>query len=120
VTDAPTDRRIPGALARYRVMAIITGSFLLAVTAGVILKYAVGVDNPTFVDITGWIAIIHGWIYMVYLVTTVHLWLLKHWGLGRLVTMALGGIVPFLSFFLERRIADEIAAEAAPTEQETP
>lgn len=120
MTDAP-DARIPGALSRYRVMAVITGSFLLAVTLGMILKYVVGIDNPTFVDVTGWIAIVHGWIYMVYLVTTMHLWLLKHWGLGRLVVMALGGVIPLLSFFLERRIADEIAAEHAAgttTEQE--
>lgn len=115
MTPTPTESKIAGALKRYRVMAIITGSFLLAVTTGVILKYVLQIHNPTLYTVTGVIAIIHGWIYMVYLVTTVHLWMLKHWGLGRLVVMALGGVVPLLSFFLERRIHAEIVAESATT-----
>ncbi|WP_296665601.1 DUF3817 domain-containing protein [Demequina sp.] len=105
-----TTSRIPGALTRYRVMAFVTGSFLLAVTLGVILKYVVGIDQPTFVAITSGIAIVHGWIYVAYLVTTVHLWTLMRWGLGRLVYMGLGGVIPFLSFFAERRVSADVAA----------
>ncbi len=103
-----TPSRIPGALARYRVMAFVTGSFLLAVTAGVIVKYGFGVDQPTVVTVTSWIAIVHGWIFVVYLITCVHLWVLMRWGLGRLVYMALGGVIPLLSFFAEHRVSAEV------------
>lgn len=113
MTDATLDPRVNGALTRYRIMAIITGTFLLLVCTGVILKYVVGVDNPTFVAVTGYIAVAHGWIYIIYLAATIHLWLLMHWRLGRLVVMGLGGIVPFLSFFLERRFALEVKAASA-------
>lgn len=113
MTPPPTASKIAGALKRYRVMAIITGSFLLAVTFGVILKYVIGVDTPAVQSVTAAIAITHGWIFMVYLVTCVHLWMIKRWGLGRLVVMALGGVVPLLSFFVERRIHAEVVAESA-------
>ena len=114
MTEPAADPRVPGALKRYRIMAIITGSFLLAVFIGFFTKLALGDNaNPTFVTITGLIAMVHGWIYVVYLVTTVHLWLLMRWGLGRLIVMALGGVVPFLSFVLERRFAAEARAAHA-------
>ena len=107
--------RVAGALTRYRVMAIVTGTFLLAVFAGLILKSAFGFDNPTFVSITVFIAVAHGWIFMVYLATVIHLWLLMRWGFLRLIVMALGGIVPFWSFFVEHRIAAEVRAVRAGT-----
>lgn len=114
MTDAALDPRVSGALLRYRVMAIITGTFLIAVLAGWLLKVAgVIVEGSTLDAITGYIAMAHGFIYMVYLAVTIHLWLLMHWGLGRLVIMGLGGIVPFLSFFLEHRFALEIKAARA-------
>ena len=114
MTQPAADPRVPGALKRYRIMAIITGSFLLAVFIGLFAKLILGDGaNPTFVTVTGLIAMVHGWIYVIYLATTVHLWLLMRWGLGRLVVMALGGVVPFLSFVLERRIATEARATVA-------
>jgi integral membrane protein len=114
VTENALNPRVGGALTRYRVMAIITGSFLIAVFAGFILKPILHVEEgSTFDALTTFIAIAHGWIYMVYLAATIHLWLLMRWGFGRLVVMALGGIVPFLSFALERRYAAEVEGRRA-------
>ena len=114
MTATALNPRVGGALTRYRVMAIITGTFLIAVFAGFILKPILHVEEgSSFDSITTFIAIAHGWIYMVYLAATIHLWLLMHWGLGRLIVMALGGIVPFLSFFLEHRFAAEVTAQRA-------
>lgn len=116
MTATALNPRVGGALTRYRIMAIITGTFLIAVFAGFILKPILHVEEgSTFDSITTFIAIAHGWIYMVYLAATVHLWLLMRWGFGRLVVMALGGIVPFLSFVIERRYAAEVAALRAGT-----
>lgn len=117
MTDAPleatagaadVDPRTRGALNRYRVMAFVTGTFLLIVCLDMVLKYVVKIDNPTFLEVTSWIAIVHGWIYIIYLITVVQLWLRQHWALGRLFTMALGGVVPFLSFVVERKVAREV------------
>ena len=46
--------------------------------------------------------IIHGWLYVVYLYANFRLWILLRWGIGKFLIIAMGGIVPFLSFFTER------------------
>ncbi|MGC4175928.1 DUF3817 domain-containing protein [Demequina sp.] len=114
MTEAALDPRVNGALTRYRIMAVITGTFLIAVFAGLIIKALVDTSDG-FDAVTGFIAMTHGWIYIIYLAATIHLWLVMHWGLGRLIIMALGGIVPFLSFFLEHRYAQEVKAARAGT-----
>ncbi|SDS27974.1 integral membrane protein [Agrococcus carbonis] len=50
------------------------------------------------------ILIVHGWIYVVYLLACFRLWSKLRWPFGRLLAMALGGVVPFLSFIVEHRM----------------
>jgi integral membrane protein len=110
---APQDerwtRRARGALGRYRVMAWITGTMLLLLCLEIVLKYVLqvnGVDedgSPKPV-IGTWVAFAHGWIYVVYLVTVVDLWSTMRWRLGRLAALAAAGVVPVMSFVLERRV----------------
>ncbi|WP_062380507.1 DUF3817 domain-containing protein [Demequina pelophila] len=101
---------IRGALLRYRVMAIITGTLLLIVTVGM-LRYLPGLDgvkealDPILLPV----AIVHGWVFIVYLAAVAHLWMLMRWGIVRLVFMAAGGVVPVLSFVAERRVTREVA-----------
>ena len=109
-------RKARGALKRYRFMAILTGCMLLVLCVELIFKYVVPVE--VVVDYLGWVPFAHGWIYVVYLVTVFDLWATMRWRFGRLVTMALAGIVPVMSFVLERRVhtqglARVEAAEAA-------
>lgn len=119
--------KVRAALQRYRVMAWVTGVMLLILTAEMLLKYvlqAAGVDeagDPRPV-IGTWVAFAHGWIYVVYLVTVIDLWSKVRWGWGRLVTMVLAGVVPVMSFVMERRVhADALAAAGlAPAVPPTP
>ncbi len=109
----PVDPGVAGALTRYRVMAYVTGSFLLLLTTTTLVKYiglAVGWENETFSSVHTIIGIVHGWIFVVYFLTCVHLWLLKKWRIGRLAAMVFGGVVPVLSFVVERRIRREVTA----------
>jgi integral membrane protein len=87
-----------GALGRYRVMAYVTGTMLLLLCLEMVLKY--GAHN----DALDWIPRLHGFVYMVYLVTVWDLWSRMRWSWGRLVTMVLAGVVPVMSFVLERRV----------------
>lgn len=80
--------RGPAALRRYRVMALITGTMLLALCVEMLLKYGLSVDGPVL-DAIAWIPFAHGWIYVAYLVTVLDLWSLVGWGFGRLATMVL-------------------------------
>jgi integral membrane protein len=97
------------ALTRYRVMAWVTGVMLLVLCVEMLLKYAVGASDDVMRWI-GWIPFAHGWIYVVYLVTVLDLWSKMRWGFGRLVVMVLGGVVPVMSFVVERRVHAEAGA----------
>ena len=104
--------KIRGALTRYRVMAIITGTFLLVLTAVTLVKY-IGLwvfewENDAFLSVALTIGIVHGWIFVVYLLTCIDLWTKMKWQFGRLVYMALGGVIPVLGFFIEVKLAREV------------
>ncbi len=103
MADKPWSTRAFGALKRYRWMAYITGTMLLLLVVEMVAKYVVGVDDAVLAWIS-WIPFAHGWIYVVYLVTVFDLWSTMRWGAGRLVTMVLAGVVPVMSFILERRV----------------
>lgn len=108
MSDSAAQRPVGGALRRYQLMAIVTGVFLLLVTLGVILKYVVRVDNDAVVSASTAIATTHGFIYIVYLLACADLWTRLRWGWGRLAALILGGVVPGLSFVIERRVTREL------------
>lgn len=95
--------RTRASLARYRALAWITGVFLLVLCVELVLKYVVRVSDDVM-GYVSWIPYAHGWIYVVYLVTVVDLWAKMRWSLGRLVAMVLAGVVPVMSFVVEKRV----------------
>ncbi len=133
-----THAQIRSALTFYKVLAYATGVMLLLVVVEMVAKY--GFDSeivagggaflqflPTVVaetaggvNLSTAVLIIHGWLYVVYLIADFRLWQLMRWPFGRFVLIALGGVVPLLSFFVEKRIhrqaEEDLAAhpEAAP------
>lgn len=126
VSDLP---RIRGALKFYRVIAYATGFLLLLLVFEVFFKYTplqlemelggpagffalVPVDTVTAFNLSTAILIAHGWLYVVYLFADFRLWSLMRWPFSRFIVIALGGVVPFLSFIVEhymsQRARDEI------------
>lgn len=74
---------------------------------GMVLKY--GFDKAeTF---TANVAQIHGIFYVGYFATCFDLWRRTGWPLPRMALMALAGVLPGLTFFVERKIV--AAAQAA-------
>ena len=71
------------------------------------------------VNISTWVLIIHGWFYIIYLFSCIRIWLLMRWGIAQLIVMALGGVVPFLSFIVEKRIHAETLAQLDANPQAT-
>ncbi|AGW40745.1 hypothetical protein O159_05500 [Leifsonia xyli subsp. cynodontis DSM 46306] len=119
--------KIRGALRLYQVFAYVTGIMLLLLCAEMIVKYGLGhqlfafsnygalafvpVETavaPTGVDLSTGILIAHGWLYVVYLFSDFRLWSLMRWNFTKFVMIALGGVVPFLSFFVEARISKQV------------
>ncbi|WP_349828168.1 DUF3817 domain-containing protein [Brevibacterium litoralis] len=100
------------ALRFYRPMAIITGVMLLIMCVEMILKYIVFRDDPSALvfgpfDLGRAVPIAHGWVYVVYLISCFWLNTQMKWSIGRLVVLALAGVVPVLSFFMERKLHKE-------------
>ena len=121
--------RIRLALKLYRVTSIITGSFLLLLCLMMVFRYIFGVDielagpfgflylDPRDaitarhgINLSTIILIAHGWFYVLYVLSDFNLWSPMRWKPLRLLIMFLGGIVPLLSFILERRIHREVVA----------
>jgi integral membrane protein len=114
-THAAWARKARGSLRRYRVMAWVTGAMLLLLCVEMVLKYVLQlpgftVEGDPRSEAARIIAMVHGWVYVVYLVTVFDLWSTLRWKLGRLVTMALAGVVPVMSFVLERRVHADATA----------
>ncbi|WP_182346740.1 DUF3817 domain-containing protein [Tomitella gaofuii] len=92
---AAEERKIPGALLRYRALAWITGVWLLALCFELIAAYGFGVEGLS------WIAVAHGWIYFVYLLMTMDLAVRVRWPVARTLGTLIAGTIPFLSFYVE-------------------
>ncbi len=137
-----TEAQIRSALKFYKVLAYLTGAMLLLLCAELIARYAFGqylfaggtnaVTGQPFglgfadaepkgvvggVNISVTVLIVHGWMYVVYLISNFRLWSLMRWPFGKLILLALGGVVPFLSFFVEKKFHAEVEAELADNPQ---
>ena len=101
--------RIGGALLRYRIMAIVTGTaLLLLVFVAIPIQIWGHNDGPVAV-----IGTTHGFLFMVYLVTGLDLGIRVRWPLWRLGLVPIAGTVPFLSFVMERSVTHELAPRVA-------
>ncbi|HYH77282.1 MAG TPA: DUF3817 domain-containing protein [Arthrobacter sp.] len=137
-----TEAQIRSALKFYKVLAYLTGAMLLLLCAELIARYAFGqylfaggtnaVTGQPFgfgfadaepkgvlggVNISVTVLIVHGWMYVVYLMSNFRLWSLMRWPFGKLILLALGGVVPFLSFIVEKKFHAEVEAELADNPQ---
>ncbi|MEP9391731.1 MULTISPECIES: DUF3817 domain-containing protein [Gordonia] len=101
---APIEK-VKGALLRYRILAWITGLWLLLLVAELILKYGFDVAALDFVPI------VHGWVYFVYLILAVDLAIKVRWPLGKILVTAIAGTIPFLSFYVEHIRTKEVKAQ---------
>ncbi len=134
--------RIRKALSVYKVTSIITGVMLLLLCSVMVMRYVfqvelfVGTPNgfveflPTIpagqeqefaregFDLFKAILIAHGWFYVVYLISAFMLWSPMRWPFARFLMLALGGVIPFLSFFLEGRTARRVERQLAEIEHE--
>jgi len=126
---------IEKALKLFKVSSFITGGFLLllmitwgirrleVVTNGATVGYDLWAFGPngfislepyinegqglpeTGLNLTVAILVIHGWLYVLYLFADFRMWTLMRWSFLRFLIIASGGVIPFLSFYTERRYA---------------
>ena len=140
-SDVP---RLRTALKVYRVSAAITGTFLLLLVVMMVLRYGFGVDiafstayglqlqpkavidapDSGLVNVSLIILTVHGWLYVLYLACDFVMWRLARYSFGRFLFIALGGVIPFLSYYFEFQVPRYIeariahATDAAPAAKE--
>ncbi|MDQ0031052.1 DUF3817 domain-containing protein [Arthrobacter bambusae] len=135
-----TSAQIRSALKFYKVMAYLTGTMLLLLCAELVARYVFGVylfaggtnavtGQPFgfgFADAEGVLGgfnvsiavlIVHGWMYVLYLISDFRLWSLMRWPFTKLILLALGGVVPLMSFIVEKKFHSEVEMELAANPQ---
>ncbi|MDR1999049.1 MAG: DUF3817 domain-containing protein [Frankiaceae bacterium] len=114
MADAGVPPQLTGALLRFRIMAWVTGVALLSLCLAMVLHYAFGTADAALPVV----AQIHGYLYIGYLVTVVHLSLVKQrWPLPRVLVVMLAGTIPLLSFVFERRTTHRLEHTATSEAQ---
>lgn len=127
----PQEATLLGVLKYFKVTSYITGIFLvlimilwgirlsvhadlwLAGPDGLFAMAYYSVDElgnkvglpSTGLDLTSASLIVHGWLYVAYLFGDFRMWTLFRWNFRRFLIIALGGVVPLLSFFTERHFS---------------
>lgn len=144
-----THAQIRSGLNFYRVMAFVTGIFLLIMVAKILVSGSlfgwtfwegyelyvggttVGGESNTIGfypadslqdarSTSTMIAQAHGVAYIIYLVAGFRLWYMLRWGAARLVLIISGGLVPFFSFFVERKVSHLVRADLAQAPEAAP
>lgn len=80
-------------LVRYRIMAWIVGTMLIAVFCAI-----------PFQSVEKFLGPIHGFLYLVYLATVVNMLIAYRLGFWYFVGMVVAGWCPFVSFIVERLV----------------
>ena len=121
----------------FKVSSIITGIFLLGLVVMMVTRYGFGrdielggesgflaltpIDTLTGFNVSIFLLTVHGWLYVLYLACNFVLWRVVYlgavpWAFLRFLWIAMGGIVPFLSFYFERQVPREVAEIVAKIE----
>jgi integral membrane protein len=109
-------RRVtPGSILRYRVMAYVTGVFLLGLCVAIVLQVTRQEQKP--VEIFG---TIHGYGYLLYLVAAADLAWRARWSLVKTVLVLLAGTIPFCSFIAEHVVTKGLHPTPSEPAKATP
>jgi integral membrane protein len=97
---------VRAAVMRYRVMSYVAGVMLIVLFfVAVPLHYLA--HEPWLSDVLG---VVHGMVtFPLYLVVAFALYRRAGWPLNRMVLVVAAGVVPFLTFTVERRIVRELS-----------
>ena len=96
-------------LTRFKIMAFVVGVGLLILCAELVLHY--GFDNDALL----WWSQVHGFLYLLYVITVADLGFRVKWSLPKMIGVMLAGVVPFFSFVMERKVAREVEGSSADT-----
>ena len=103
-----------GLFKTYRILAIVVGVLLAFCSLVALpLKYLLteGSALQSFGESASILWVVHGWVFMVYVVVAVLLARRAGWSLGFTLLALVAGLVPLLIFWVERRVVERFRAE---------
>jgi integral membrane protein len=97
-------------LKRFRLVATLEGiSFLVLLFVAMPLKYFAGM--PKAVSVVG---MAHGLLFVAYMYLLYECWQVLKWPFGKVVLAGISSVLPFGTFWFDRRLKQEqLAAETA-------
>lgn len=108
----------------YTPLATVIGVFLIVlVLVGLPLNELHRVDDAWFPlgshaqrlgdDISKYLGVLHGWLYMIFLLVAFALSRAAKWSVGFTLTTLVCGTIPILSFWAERRATRRVRTQLA-------
>ena len=89
---------------RLRIIAFLEGwSLLLLVFIAMPVKYVMGIPEATFA-----IGMIHGVLFVAFVIATLAISIIQKWNLGRLCVVMVSSILPFGTFYVDRKILSKL------------
>jgi len=97
----------------YRVLALVVGILLVVGAVDIVLKYGFseGSAPQRLGEDLALVWLVHGWIYIVYVVVAFVLTQRARWSLPQFLLMMIAGLIPGLIFWVEFRVARQLRAE---------
>lgn len=86
--------KIRPALMAYRIMAWATGIWLTLLCCEIVLHYVYDVKIQ-------WVAVVHGWVYFVYVLAAFNLAIKVRWPIAKTIGVLLAGTIPLLGIVVE-------------------
>ncbi len=84
----------------FKVIGVLEGlSLIFLLFVAMPLKY--NFDKPIFVEITG---LIHGFLFLGYISFVLYFFIIKEWGIKKSFFALLASIIPFGTFYFEKKI----------------
>lgn len=100
----------------YRALAFIVGILLVFGSfVAIPLRYFTteGTDLQQLGEKLSLVWVVHGWIYIAYVIVAFLLARRQRWSLGFTLLMLAAGLVPVLIFWVEHKVAQKVAQKVA-------
>ncbi|WP_300681693.1 DUF3817 domain-containing protein [Nocardioides sp.] len=91
----------------YRILAILVGICLLVASVDWLIVHLI---DDSFPDMW-WLWMLHGYVYMAYLVVAVLFTRRARWSLNFVLLIIIAGLIPVLMFFVEHFVAEKFKRE---------
>lgn len=106
VSVAPVDKLFNA----YRVLAYVVGVLLVVGALSSVAKYLLteGSGLQQLGEDLTWVWLVHGWIYMVYVVVAFLLFRREQWTPRFALLMLVAGLIPVLIFWVEKQVEHKV------------